>query len=674
MEQIDPQFSYIEVAFNLPVETFFTYLRPDEAPALLGYRVEVAFGRRKMTGFVVASTQERPEGNFKISPVLKVLDKEPFFGEEEIELAQWVSESFFCSVGEALAVMLPGGIRESKKELINNQEVADYRPRTLSDQQQAALSQILSGQGDYFYLYGITGAGKTEVFLQAAKGVIEKGQSVIYLVPEIALTHQLIRDVYRRFEGKVALLHSHLTAGERLVEWNRIRSGEAKLVIGARSAIFAPAKHLGLIIIDEEHESSYKSGNSPRYHARQVAMYRVSKSMKKLSLPSKKEAHLEGSSVNLVMGSATPSVEVWHLMKTGRFKRIDLTKRLSGGALPHIEVLDITHESTIISTPLQQKIVSVFEEKKQTILFLNRKGFNYFFHCKSCGYEMRCKNCSVALTYYKHQNKMKCHYCGHSQKPIAVCPQCGSLDVGYSGFGTELVEEEVSRLFPQMKVARIDGETVQKRGVLASLLKQFREGEIDLLLGTQMVAKGLNFPGVKLVGIILADTALHLPDFRASERTFSLITQVAGRAGRFSPDGEVLIQTYSPKSNAIDLACKGELELFYDEELTIRKQLGFPPFKRLARLVFRGSQQAAVEQFAKEITHMLQQHAVILSFDLLGPAECPIAVVNKKYRMHIILRSDTFKPLHQAIWLLKPLIQKNKKVYVEIDMDPVALL
>lgn len=674
MEKIDEKFSYIMVVFNLPVEGVFTYLQPEEAPAKEGYRVEAFFGKRKLVGFVIDSTPNPPEGDFTVLPVLRVLDKEPFFGEQEIALAKWISETFFCSIGEALAVVLPGGIRESKKEFIQADEVADYSPRNLSEEQESALSQILSGQGDYFYLYGITGSGKTEVFLQAAKTVIERGQSVIYLVPEIALTHQLIQDVYQRFEGKVGLLHSHLSPGQRLVEWNRIRTGEAKLVIGARSAIFAPVKHLGLIIIDEEHESSYKSGNSPRYHARQVAMYRVTKAMKEISLHHQREIKEKSWSVNLVLGSATPSVEVWHLMEIGRFKRINLTKRLSGGALPKIEVLDINREGMILSTALQQRIATIHAEGKQTILFLNRKGFHYFFHCRNCGYEMRCKNCSVSLTYYKQQNKMKCHYCGYQQQPITLCPECGSLDVGYSGFGTELVEEEVARLFPQIKAARIDGDSIQKKGSLKATLKAFREGSIDLLLGTQMVAKGLNFPNVKLVGIVLADTALHLPDFRSSERTFSLITQVAGRAGRFSPDGEVLIQTYSPKASAIDLACKGDLDSFYAEELTIRKQLGFPPFKRLARLVFRGTHLGTVKEFASEAAVFLKNQKEEAALDLLGPAECPLAIVNKNYRIQIILRSDSFKILHQAIFAFRISVQKNPKVYVEIDMDPVVLL
>lgn len=643
---------YIQVAFNTPVPGFFTYLNPAEAPADSGYRVEAKFGRRKMTGFVVEAVDNRPEGKFEIKGVERVIDKTPLFNEKQVELAKWISSTSFCSIGEALSAILPGGIRESKMA-IADEEMADYSPRILSDEQESSLHQIINGEKDYYYLFGITGSGKTEVFLQAAQKVIEKGLSVVYLVPEIALTHQLMQDVAKRFDGKVAVLHSALTPSQRLVEWNRIRSGEAKLIIGARSAVFAPSDSIGLFIIDEEHENSYKSGSTPRYHARQVAMYRCSK-----------------NGARLVMGSATPSVEAWHLMSTGRIMRLNLTKRLSGGSLPTLEVVDMRGEERALSKQLQERIIEVHAEGKQTILFLNRKGFNYFFHCKSCGYEMRCEHCSVSLTYYKNRNRMQCHYCGYSRAPVNICPTCGSLDVGYSGFGTEMVEEELQRLFPDIRVARMDGDTVRKKGALKKLLTDFRERRIDILLGTQMVAKGLNFPGVKLVGIVLADTGLHLPDFRASERTFALITQVSGRAGRFTPDGEVLIQTFSPDADAIRMACAGELEAFYQQELTIREQLFFPPFSRVARVVFRGKDKSKVKQIAQQSG----QAAGVEGVSILGPAECPISIINGNYRMQMILRGKKFNRLHHSISLLLQAFSQNRSVYIEIDMDPVSLL
>ncbi len=645
---------YIEVVFNLPVDGSFTYKNLEGAPAELGYRVEAMFGRRKMIGFVIESHDRAVQGDFKIKSVLRIVDKEPFFDEGSIEMAKWVAGTALCTLGEALSSILPSGKRESKQEIGSEEEFADYTPRELSQEQLSARETILAGAGDYFYLFGITGSGKTEVFLQAAEKTIIAGKQVIYLVPEISLTHQLLRDISKRFDGKVAVLHSGLTPSQRLVEWNRIRRGEVGLVIGARSAIFAPVKDLGLIIIDEEHDGSYKSGNTPRYHARQIAMYRSSQ-----------------SKANLVMGSATPSVEAWHLMQTGRLKRLELTKRLSGGALPSLHLINMMGEVGTISSLLREKLLEVYNEGKQSILFLNRRGFNYFFHCKSCGYEMRCEHCSVSLTYYKQHNKMKCHYCGYSRTPISACPTCGSLDVGYSGFGTELVEEEIKNLFPMMKIARVDSDTTTKKGELARILKEFREGDYDLLLGTQMVAKGLNFPGVKLVGIVLADTGLHLPDFRSAERTFSLITQVAGRAGRYTPDGMVYIQSFTPEAEAISMACKGEIQEFYDKELQMRQLLNFPPFCRVARLVFRGEDKNLVASFSKFILEKIENSSTI---SVVGPAECPIPFINKNHRYQMMLRSPHFKLIHSSICELKPYLEAERRVYVEIDMDPVSLL
>ena len=650
--------AYINVVFNLPLQNSFTYIAPKDAPAKLGYRVEAPFGGRKLIGVVIGTTTEAPSGDYTILPINKILDEKPLFDETQIRLARWISQTSFCSLGEAIATILPSAKSESKRELFELQETATYMAHELSLEQQDALSQIVAGDGDYFYLYGITGSGKSEVFLQAAKAVIAKGKSVIYLVPEIALTHQLINDVFTRFEGKVALLHSSLTPSQRLKEWHRIRSGEASLVIGARSAIFAPAKNIGLIIIDEEHESSYKSDKTPRYHARQVAMHIVSAS----------------SGINLIMGSATPSLEAYYMMKSGRFKTLRLTKRLSGGALPKISIIDMAKENSTISSQLKEKIIEVHQQGKQSILFLNRRGFNHFFHCKSCGYQMRCKNCSVALTYYKKENVMKCHYCGYVRKPILECPECGSLDVGYSGFGTEMVEQEVAKLFPHMRVARIDSDSVSKKGELGKILSDFKTGKIDLLLGTQMVAKGLNFPKVALVGIVLADTTLYLPDFRATERCFSLITQVAGRAGRYALDGQVYIQTYSPKASAVLLAANGRSEDFYKEELATRELLGFPPFCRLGKLLFRGKDKEKVVALAQEVFSKLHLFCKTHDIEILGPAQSPIAIINKNYRYHILLRSQKASLIQVAIREVLALFRKDINVYVEIDIDPVSLL
>jgi primosomal protein N' (replication factor Y) len=493
---------YLELLFNLPVEGSFTYLPPETGETAewtpgewIGRRVMAPFGRRSVSGFVAGAVTAPPDGDFTLRRISRIVDKVPLFGEQELKLASWISSMYLSSRGEALSAMLPGGKRETSVSSFGlEEEVAMIKPLTLSPEQEAALAAVLKGDDRPKYLYGVTGSGKTEVFLRAAETLIEKGRGVIYLVPEIALTHQLVEAVRGRFPGKVAVLHSALTPSQRLSEWRRLRSGEALLAVGARSAVFAPIPDPGMIIIDEEHEGSYKSGSVPRYHARQVAMHRCS-----------------SGSCTLVMGSATPSVEAYRFMERGEIEKLELKSRIAGGSLPRLEIVDMKGSSNTLSPELIARIREVKNAGKQIILFLNRRGFSYFFHCRSCGYQMTCRSCSVSLTLHKSSGRMVCHYCGWSRKPEDVCPECGSLDIGYSGFGTEKIEEDVQRTFPDLSIKRIDTDAVRKKGSLQTILEQFKKGEIDILLGTQMVAKGLNFPGVRLVGIIQADSALHLP-------------------------------------------------------------------------------------------------------------------------------------------------------------------
>jgi primosomal protein N' (replication factor Y) len=436
----------------------------------------------------------------------------------------------------------------------------------------------------------------------------------------------------------------------------RVLEGKVDLVIGARSAIFAPFPNLGMIAIDEEHEGSYKSGTTPRYHARQVAMYRASQ-----------------ESAVLLMGSATPSLEAWHHMREGTITALRLPERLSGGAMPSVEVIDMRHQRGPLSGPLIDEIGKTHAEGRQSILFLNRRGYSYLFHCRSCGYEMTCSHCSVALTYHKERERMICHYCGRSAVPIAVCPRCGSLDVGYSGYGTEGIEEELQRHFPRMVVRRIDTDAVKKKKVLRQALADFRDGHIHVLVGTQMVAKGLNFPGVKLVGIVNADTGFQLPDFRAAERTFSLLVQVSGRAGRSIPDGRVLIQTWRPGAAAIRMAREGRLEEFYSSELDVRRQLGFPPFSRLVRLVVRGRSRQKVMEACAALTRAITERLAGAG-EVLGPVEAPLARIAGNYRYHCIVRTTRFLEAHARVSAVLEEHRPPAGVYIEVDVDPQALL
>jgi primosomal protein N' (replication factor Y) len=373
------------------------------------------------------------------------------------------------------------------------------------------------------------------------------------------------------------------------------------------------------------------------------------------------------------MGSATPSLEAYHLARQGGMVRHDLTRRLSGGELPKITVVDMKKETGVISKSLASSLRRVEEEGRQSILFLNRRGFSTFFHCRSCGYEMVCRHCSVGLTFHKNRNRMVCHYCGFSQAPVDVCPSCGSFDVGYSGFGTEAVEEELRRLFPDIPATRMDTDTVSGKGNLEEKLEEFRSGRTRLLLGTQMVAKGLNFPGVKLVGIILADTGLHLPDFRAAERSFALMHQVAGRAGRYTRDGEVIIQTYRPDHPAVTAAAWGSLEEFYEKELDIRQSLGFPPYARLFRITLRGKDPERVKNGIEILAGGLRDLNEDC-FELLGPAECPLSLISGNYRHHFLVRT-TAVPRTRA--LLREVLSRWSPppgTYLEVDPDPVNLL
>ena len=714
---------FVEVALNVPVNQTFTYSaipagkisvqekksqgelfqkkrarKVESFECAVGARVQVMFGNRRTTGVITALHEKLPQDfpvpQNKIRPILRVLDETPLLNEETMSLGKWISSFYLCSIGEAYSAMIPGGIKESEAAWGFSAQIEEddfSSEKILSYEQKDAVQGILnsaeieipceeissenkfdekkSKQKNLFqYIYGATGSGKTEVFLSAAEKILEKGKGVIYLVPEIALTPQVARAVVNRFGSTVAILHSRLTPAQKLFEYKRIIKKEARVVIGARSAIFAPVPDLGMIIIDEEHDSSYKSENTPRYHARQVAMHRAQ--LKKIPL---------------VMGSATPSVEAWNSIAQKKFECHCLTKRLSGGKMPLIECVDLSREKIegSISKILEDEIRATLAENRQVILFLNRRGFNHIFRCQTCGFELKCKNCSVPMTYHKVQNKILCHYCGYSLKPLSVCPKCASLDIGYLGFGTEFIENEVKAKFPSARAIRLDTDSLGKKNELEEKIAAFKNGEADILLGTQMIAKGLNFPKLKLVGVILADTSLHIPDFRAAERTFSLITQVAGRAGRFFPDGKVIVQTYSPENPAIYFACHSQLQKFYADEIELRKALSFPPFSRLLRLVFRSTVERDAEQCASEAKKILSAELQSLKekhtsgaaeTEILGPSECALSKVAANYRHQILLRGNSIAILQRLASVLIYSFRAPQGVYIEADVDPASLL
>ena len=660
---------YLEIILNLPVNQGFTYsyIPPEnEKPELvpqIGKRAEIMFGNKKTEGFIINIFDKLPPNcpveESKIKPVKRIIDKQPLFGEELIEMAKWISHYYLCTLGEAVFSMIPSGRRDvSAGGFSFEQDFSENVENALSDEQKNCVNDICDNHNGFHYIYGPTGTGKTEVFLSLAKKMIDDGKGVIYLVPEIGLTGQVAKDVAKRFNNNCAVLHSGLTPSQRLSEWHRIMNNEARIVIGARSAIFAPVVNLGLVIIDEEHDGSYKSGNNPRYHARQVAMHRCSK----LNIP-------------LVMGSATPSVEAWYGMQKRTIIKHSLTKRLAGGEMPKIACIDLTkyQSENCISKPLEENIKKTLENGHQSILFLNRRGFTHFFRCNSCGYEIVCKNCSVPLTYHKNENRLRCHYCNWSIFPPQTCPKCGSMDIGTSGFGTEFIEAETKAKFPNARIVRLDTDALKNKDELLTTLEDFKNHKYDILLGTQMVAKGLNFPNLELVGVILADAGLHMPDFRAGERTFSLITQVAGRAGRYFPNGKVFVQTYCPNHEPVLFACHNRIDDYYDYEIRQRQMLDFPPFTRLLRIVFRSFNKLLASETSNDAAKILSQN-VPRGVEIIGPAECPIEKLNSSWRYQILLKGNSILPLQNAARKLLFEYSHNHNVYIEYDVDPVSLL
>ena len=684
---------YLEVAFKLPLRQHFTYLDLEDAATELGVRVVAPFGRRRVTGFVVGVARRAPPG-VELRAIGRRVDAQPVFDAALLELARWVADTYLCSLGEALAAMIPGGRRETLPDDFAA-DVESGRDYVLTEEQQRAVAALTAhlnetapeppaapasaatpatpatdSRGRRFYLRGVTGSGKTAVFLEAARRTVAAGRSVIYLVPEISLTHQVVDQFSDVFGAQVAVIHSALTPSQRLQQWTRIRTGTARVVIGARSAVFAPLRNLGLIVLDEEHETSYKSSATPRYHARQVAMHRGTQ-----------------EDATLVMGSATPSLEALHHMDSGRLQRLELTRRPGQGRMPAIEVVEMKGQRGPLSERLLEEIRAAAAAGRQSILFLNRRGFAYFFHCRSCGFEMRCVHCSVSLTYHKATGTMLCHYCGYRAAPMGVCPECSSLDVGYSGYGTQRVEEELAATLPGLRVRRLDTDAMRNRRELRAVLAQFRDREVDILVGTQMVAKGLDFPAVRLVGIINADTGLHLPDFRAAERTFNLIVQVSGRAGRALPDGRVLVQTYLADQYAIRLAVEGRAEEFYRREIELRRELRFPPFVRLIRIVIRSRNKQRAHAAADRFAEQLESHRRVqpagsadarfageLNGELLGPVECPIERIAGNYRYHLLLRHTTLGPLHAWVQHACRMFKVPAGVHLEVDVDPTSVL
>ena len=651
---------FARVLVAIPSSDEFVYRIPEKMNLSAGCRVIVPFGSRSVTACVIAIEPEF-ETDYTVRDIIRVVDKDgPVFNDELVSLARFVSQMYLCSPGQALSAMIPSGRRESDSSLFEY-DTSFTRIEALSDEQSHALDTINSEKGIY-YLYGITGSGKSEVFLRAAEHVIAQGYQVIYLVPEITLTHQLSQDVFTRFSGRVALLHSALTPSQRLKEWHRIMNHEADIVIGARSAVFAPCARLGLIIMDEEHENSYKSGQTPRYHARQVAQ---------------KRCQMNG--VSLIMGSATPSLEAWNMMERGLITRLELTKRVAGGKRPRIDVVSLAGQDRCITPYLEDEMRKTLLSGHSVILFLNRRGYSYYYHCEACGHVIQCPHCSLAMTYHKKTGLLHCHYCGFSTKLESTCPECGCKSMTVAGHGTEKVEEEVRRLFPSARIERLDADVAtQDREKVRQVIQDFREGRIDILLGTQMVAKGLNFPRLSLVGVINADSTLSVPDFRSEERTYSLLEQVAGRAGRYDDSGHVIIQSYRCSDRAIQAVLSNTGRQFYAQELEVRKILSYPPFRRLTSIVLRSAKQekatAAAHELASVITSVIEASRLEKTVTVSGVCPCVIEKRASSWRWQILISADNVRASNSVLEKALELYRIPSGVHLETDVDPLSLL
>jgi primosomal protein N' (replication factor Y) len=724
-----------DIAVNVPVAQLFSYLIPEVLTerVQIGMRVKVPFGRRALTGCIVR-VRKAQAGDLK--KITELLDAEPLLSEAVLTLLQWAAQYYCHPIGRVISNALPAdlgsnqasiqilkeavytvkdatvllrgekqrelltyleevgraGMKElrehfsspgatlkrmvelgclsaSEEELIRDPfasaRVEPDEPKTLNAAQAQAVNSISAAlEKDLatgYLLHGVTGSGKTEVYLQSVAACLELGRQALILVPEISLTPQLVARFRARFDGSgsvIAVLHSGLSAGERYDAWRRIYRGQVQIVIGARSAVFAPLARPGLIVVDEEHDGSYKQGEGFRYSARDLALMRG-----------------QQQKCPVVLGSATPSFGSYHRAQGGYLQRLSLEQRVHEGALPAVELVDLRNSKleTSLSPVLVEALQQTLEERQQAMLLLNRRGYSPFLMCTDCGESFHCPNCEITLTYHQRRSQLRCHYCDYVVPVPESCPKCQGTNIEPQGAGTERLEEELQELFPGARVARMDRDTTGRKGAHQQLLEKMLNREIDILVGTQMIAKGHDFPGVSLVGVLSADSGLNLPDFRSAERSFALLTQVAGRAGRSSGGGRVFIQSYNPEHYALACTVAQDYRQFYDYELPFRKELGYPPFGHLVNLVLAGNVEAQVRRSAEDFAGQLQREAGAV--DVLGPSPCPLSRLRGKSRFQILLKSSQRRPLRQLLGCLDVFSRTlPRQVSLSIDVDPLDML
>ncbi len=715
------------------VDKIFDYSCFDDAK--IGTKVLVPFGKRSLEGYIIdlKDTTDVPLG--KLKPITKILDSEPILTQEMLLLANFMVKKYNLKFVDTLKLFLPAIMRNNKvKEVMirklsltseyktklglikksakNQQSIVAFleqnaqensavlcsnfgnssvskllelgilqesfvqksrRPivakaqttkHTLTNLQQSAVNQILSGQNQIFLLHGVTGSGKTEVYMNVIDSVLKQGKNAIMLVPEISLTPQVMQNFVAKFGDNVAIIHSGLSVGERYDEWQRIRQNKARIVIGARSAIFAPIQNIGVIIIDEEHDSSYFSESNPRYFTHEVAKFRTNY-----------------NNCNLVLGSATPSIEDYYKANNGEYTLIEMPVRVNSKPMPNIKIVDMQSEirngnSGMFSYALMSKLSEKIEKGEQSILFLNRRGYNSFVMCRDCGYTAKCEDCDVSLVYHKEDNELKCHYCGRRYHMLSECPECHSKYIRYGAIGTQKVVDEIHNLFPNVKVFRMDNDTTKTKNSHEQILSEFAQTKPSILVGTQMIAKGHDFPLVTLVGIIDADVSLHFSDYRANERTFSLITQVAGRAGRSERQGEVILQTYCPRHYVYRYASEYNYKKFYDREINLRSVTNFPPFAVVVRVLVTSEQENIAVDTTKSLFEKIKSIKQTNSQDFiyLGAMKSPVKRIERKYRYQILCRIKP-KSADDVMNKIFDIVnqEKDSKVNIFVELNPQNL-
>lgn len=669
---------FADLAMPVPLDGAFTYAVPAGMTLEPGMAVRAPWGNRVLTGVVLALRESPPEG-IAVREIAELAEDQPVLDGVMLELVRWCASYYQAPLGEVMRCALPAGtLREPRRAPRRKDAPSAFpaRPRVerLNSSQQRALA-ALDDAADRrpILLHGVTGSGKTAVYLAAIEAALARGVSSLLLVPEIGLTPAVFADFAAALGSEVAILHSSLAPGERARQWRRLRRGEARVAIGTRSAVFAPLPRLGLIVVDEEHDASYKQQEAPRYHGRDLAVMR---------------ARLAGA--RIVLGSATPSLESYQHTTSGKYRLLEMSERVAKRPLPTVRIVDMGEDfrrrsalarantppggDTVFSQPLLDALADRLARRQQSLLLLNRRGFAPVVLCRSCGACVQCRDCSLALTFHKRRAQLVCHFCGWARAVPERCPACDSEHVYFLGSGSEKVEEELSARFPLARVARLDRDTARSRRHFDDVLARFRAGELDILVGTQMIAKGHDVPGVTLVGVLQADLGLTFPDFRAAERTYQLLTQVAGRAGRGAEPGEVLLQAHHAAHYAVEAAARGDYTGFVEKDANFRRWMHYPPFAALAAVQLRHRDENRARALAELARNYFERQSLPAT-RVLGPAPAPLARAKQEYRFQFLLKSGSRRELAALLHGLRAFARENKfgATALIVDMDPLSL-